>query len=79
MKSTKSMVTSSSKTNRRLGRIFSALMTSAVVGFSSSSLAYEVNAYADGLIGHTTTPGDISYPYTFDGGFYVSFRQICMK
>lgn len=49
-----------------------ALVAIGIVGFSSKSIAYEVTAYAGQVIGYTTTPGDVSYTYAFDGGFYGS-------
>jgi len=57
---------------KNLRRASMVLVASGIVGFSSSSIAYEVIAHADGVIGHSTTPGDVSYSYTFDGGFYGS-------
>lgn len=40
------------------------LVACSVAGISPSVLAqYEASAYADGLVGHTTTPGDVSYAY----------------
>lgn len=58
-----------------LRRTSLALVAIGIVGFSSSSFAqYDATAYvpSGNVLGHTTTPGNVSYPYTFDGGFYGS-------
>jgi hypothetical protein len=48
-----------------------------LLSFSSSAFAqYEATASAGSVIGQTTTPGNVSYPYAFDGGFYGSSALI---
>jgi len=61
------------KINEHTGTRLTLLVASGLLCFSSMSFAqYEATAFAGSPIGFTTTPGDVSYPYTFDGGFYGS-------